>query len=110
MKKRIIREIIKKKINKFIKINITLFTENEQRKMKLINVKSQDNDVIVGNTCYKISGGKLIEIKGIPIHSRALVFSGTNPSIICMKSLTSSFAFLPPTHSLGEKIQKKTLQ
>lgn len=30
--------------------------------------------MIVGNTCYKISGGKLIEIKGIPIHSRALVF------------------------------------
>lgn len=84
-----------------------LLIEKIQRKMKLINIKSQDNDAVVGNTCYKISGGKLIEIKGIPIHSRALVFSGTNPSIICMKSLTSSFAFLPPTHSLGGKNPKE---
>lgn len=41
-RKGIIKEIIRKMINKFIKI--LRYLEKIQRKMKLINVKSQDND------------------------------------------------------------------
>lgn len=41
-RKGIIKEIIRKMINKFIKI--LRYFEKIQRKMKLINVKSQDND------------------------------------------------------------------